>query len=545
MKSIAPVLAALVLFLAVAGVSQAAPLKTYVTEFSVSGVPNKDELKVTLQGLLASRLNPEQVQLVESRDKAELMVTGSYAQFGKIFSLDVLIKNLASNSLTKVFEQGEGQDDLLPAIGRLSRKIERELAKSPVAAAAPAVTAAAVPATAPTAPAPVPALPTPAAAIPAPVVAMPVVVPPAPAAAQQGYLVTPDTTAKSTPSASPVIIPAQDSYLVRSEDGAKETPGSWTSQPMEGIFTGIALGRTLAGGEREIFVAGDRTIRYYLKGSELKLVAEVTIAIPAKILSIDAADLDGDGTPELYVTIFDRQSLSSRVYLPTSTGLQKVADNLPWFFRGIGTDVKTRTIHAQEMVTGGKFFGGVGELVKSGTTFTMKNARPLPRWGTIFNFNLLGGTAGKGFAVVLNEDGYLVISGPDGEEAWKSSDKYGGSENNFKIDSVEQHRSSVDDTRWTFLEQRIVITPEGTLLVPHNEGMFNIGNNRSYTKYSLHALTWNGSSLKEKWHTRVSQSYLADFAYDAAARELVLLEVVQKTGLFSKGKTVISINKID
>jgi hypothetical protein len=88
-------------------------------------------------------------------------------------------------------------------------------------------------------------------------------------------------------------------------------------------------------------------------------------------------------------------------------------------------------------------------------------------------------------------------------------------------------------------------TPEGILLVPHNEGLFTIGNNRTYTKYSLHALIWNGSSLQEKWHTGLSQGYLADFAYDTAARELVLLEVIQKSGLFSKGKTVISFNKID
>src|SRR5450631_1852650 len=63
----------------------------------------------------------------------------------------------------------------------------------------------------------------------------------------------------------------------------------------------------------------------------------------------------------------------------------------------------------------------------------------------------------------------------------------------FKSEALELRRSTGDEYRWTFLEQRIVITPDGTLLVPHNEGMFNIGNDRSYTKYSLHALTWNGS----------------------------------------------------
>ena len=57
------------------------------------GVLSEDELKVTLQGLLASRLNPDQVRLVEKPDQAEVLLAGSYALFGKMFSIDVLLKN--------------------------------------------------------------------------------------------------------------------------------------------------------------------------------------------------------------------------------------------------------------------------------------------------------------------------------------------------------------------------------------------------------------------------------------------------------------------
>ena len=112
---------AFLLFIALPCVSSAAPLKTYVTEFNVAGASNRDELKTTLQGLLASRLNPERMQLVENPDKAELQLSGSYALFGKMFSIDVLLKNTLTGSLTKVFEQGENQDDLIPAFGRLAQ----------------------------------------------------------------------------------------------------------------------------------------------------------------------------------------------------------------------------------------------------------------------------------------------------------------------------------------------------------------------------------------------------------------------------------------
>jgi hypothetical protein len=489
MKLIATVFAALITLFTICGISQAAPLRTHVAEFSVSGVQGRDDLKTTLQGVLASRLNPELVQLVESADKAELTVSGSYARFGRAFSLDVQLKNRASESLLRVFEQGEGEDDLLPAIGRLVKKIDGKIAGST--------------STKPVAP----------------------------------------SVAAVAPKA--LAVSPKDVYQLRSDEGEKAGPGGWTSSPLGGVFSGIAPGRTFGSGERELFVAGERSIRYYLKGAELKMVAEAAVPNPAKILAIDTADLDRDGIPEIYVTVYDRETLVSRVYLPKNNALELVAENLPWFFRGIGIDFKSRTLYGQEMNSGGILSSSVSELAKNGQKYSAKNSVKLPASGYVFNFNRLGGSAGKGDFVVLNADGYLAVSRPGGEEVWKSSIKYGGSEGHYKVESADQRRSLGDSFQWTFLEQRIAITPEGTLLVPHNQGLFNVGNSRSYTRYSLHALHWNGSSLQEKWHTRQNQSYLADFAYDAAARELILLEVVQKADMFSKGNTVISINRVE
>jgi hypothetical protein len=503
MKSIVPVLAALLMFLAVAGASHAAPYKTHVAEFNVAGVPNNQDLKLTLQGILASRLNTDLVQLVEKPEQAELLIVGSYAMFGKMFSLDVLIKNNGQGRLIKVFDQGEGQEDVIPAIGRLAKKIDAELVKistqaAPVPPPAPSVTSSVMPVQLP---------------------------PPSP------NIAAPQAAGK-------------DNYVIRAEHSANSSPDNWSSAPLEGVFSSIATGRTLSSGERELFVAGERTIRAYLKGRDLKLLAEIVIPAPGKILTIDTADLDRDGKLEVYVSIMDRESPSSRVYQFDGSTFSIVAENLPWLFRGIGQDINSRTIFVQEMETGGKFYGGVKELSKSGSRFTANNPQKLPRSGNIFNFNRLSLASGKGFFIVLDEDGHLVISSPDGKEAWKSSDKYGGSESFFKNEILEQARFTGDNYRWTFLEQRITLLKDGTLLVPHNEGIFSVGNNRDFNKHTLFALEWTGAVLKEKWHTRQSPSYLADYAFDETSREVLLLEVVQKAGMFSKGKSVISINSI-
>ncbi len=489
-----PVLILLILTVVFSEISIAAPIKIHVSAFNVSGVPNSQELKLTLQEILTSRLNPAQVQLVEKPEQAELLVIGSYAQFGKMFSLDARISDKGSDSLTKVFEQGEGQEDVIPALGRLALKITGEVAKRQTVA--------------------VPAAPKP---------PLPVVLPP------------------------PVVtteVPVKETFAIRSEPSVKNTTDGWTSAPIDGVFSSLAVGRTRAAGEREIFVAGEHGIRIYLSGSELKLVSEIAIPVPARILTIDTADLNKDGVPELYVSIIDRGVLASRVYQFNGTTLVLSAENLPWFFRGVGHNFSSRTIYTQEMIGDDKYYGDVKELSWSGERFTALNPLKLPRSGNIFNFSRLGGLSDKNHFVVLDGDGYLAVFSSDGTEVWKSSEKYGGSETYLKNDSQSHVRSTGDLQRWVFLEQRMTLLKDGTLLVPYNEGTFSIGNNRAFNKHTLFSFEWTGTVLKEKWHSRKLPSYLADYAFDQATEEIIQLEVVQKSGLFAEGRSALSINKI-
>lgn len=485
MRRMLPILTSLILFFTTSGVVNATPLKTHVEPFNVTGASNSENLKQTFQVILTSRLNPDLVKLVEKPDQAELLIIGSYAQFGKMFSLDVLLKNRENGSLTKVFEQGEGQEDIIPAVGRLARKIDAELVKVPVTAAAP------------------------------------------------------------SPSPAPARMAAKEQYIIKTETPAQASPDSWSSAPLDGVFSSIATGRTNSSGERELFIAGTQTIRAYMKGSELRLVAETTIPPSGKILAIDTADLDRDGSLELYVTIIDRESPSSRVYKFDGTAFVMIAEKLPWFFRGLGNDVVSREMYIQEIKDGSEYYGKVRELSKSNNTYTAGTPLELPRSGNIFNFNRLAGTTGKNGFVVLDQYGYLAIYAPDGSETWKSSEKYGGSESFFSSKSHAGSNSTRDLDRWTFLQQRVVLLKDGTIIVPRNEGSLNFGNIRSFDKHDLFAFEWTGAALNEKWHTRQSPGYLADYAFDPGSGEVLLLKVVKKPGLFTGGKSIISINKID
>jgi len=463
----------------------AAHIKVYVAEFAVTGAPNKDELKVTLQTLLASRLNGERLLVVDAPAAAEVVVSGSYAVIGKSFSLDALVKNSAGTVMTRAFAQGESQEELLPAVGKLAQTLTEGI-----------------------------------------IGAQPV--PPLPPA---------DIVRKEA------AVPAPD--IIKAPPMEKVGATGWISQRLNGAMVAMAPGRTLENGDKELYIADKHSLKLYRLARELTLVSEVALRKEENILTIDTADLDGDGVQELYVTIQTLELLTSQVWQVKGNAFVRIAEKLPYFFRGIALAGGEKKIYVQQMGRDADFYGDVMELVKAGDKYEMKNPLKLHRFGFLYNFNQFTDAAGRLYFVVLHEDGYLLVYNKEGEELWRSNEKYGGSEVYFIRDDLANVRITGDPYRWIYLEQRIVVTKEGEIIVPQNSSDWAAGKVRSYRKSTVCSLGWNGSSLEEKWHTRESQNYLADFSYDQEKKELVLLQVVKKEGVFSKGASAVAIKKVE
>ena len=471
--------------------SFAGQMRVFVTEMNATGVQNRDEMKVTLQTLLASRLNSDKVVTVGSAAEADVVVSGTYITIGKVFSIDAIAKTPAGKTVTRAFVQGETQDELIPAVGKLADKLSADLIKSFPVSQQDAV------------------------------------------APQHVLTPVPATT-----------VPPSGSDIIKQHAQVPDAASGWLSSRLTGAANLMATGLTLPDGSREIFLAEDQRLAYYRQGKDMNLVAEVRFKSTEKVISLDTI-AGSDGALEIYVTIIRAGEPASQVWQVKGDKLLLVAEKLPYFFRSANLSGGTKKLYAQAMGRGDDFYGDVAEATRNGSVITMKNPFKLPRYGTIYSFNQFRSNEGNTLTVVINPDGYLIVYDQQMSELWRSNDKFGGSELYFQKEDASNIRVTGDKYRWVFMNQRIYVSSKGEVLVGKNDGFWVMGNARSYKSGTVYCLAWNGSSLDEKWRTRETQNYMPDYLFDNTRNELLILQTVQRSGIVSRGASSLSIKKIE
>lgn len=470
-------------------------IKVYVGDFNAVGVSNKDELKVTLQALLASRLNSDSILSVASASEADILVTGTYVAIGKVFSVDALAKTTGGKSVTRAFMQGESQDELIPAVGKLAEKLSAEFTRQ-----YPSLSGS----------------------------SRPVI-----SDFSQKKDIIRAENARSVPA----------SEFIKPRDYEQNGSGGWLSKRLNGASNLMTSGLVMPDGSRQIFLAEDRRVSYYLQSSEMKLISEFELKANEKIVSIDALKV-ASGI-ELYVTVIRSGELSSQVWQVQGEKLVKLAENIPYYLRVFALKGGELKLYAQGMGRDNDFFGDVFEATRSGNKVDLKNPVKMPRYANIYSFNQFTDSTGAVFTVVINPDNYLVVFDRELREVWRSNDKFGGSELYFQKEDMENVRTTGDSYRWIFMNQRIQVTSRGDILVGKNDGFWVLGNARSYKKGAVYSLAWNGSSLEEKWRTRETQNYMPDYYLDEGRNELMILQTVQRPGMTGRGASSLSIKKVE
>ena len=486
----------------------AAPLRIYVGEFNAVGVADKDDTRVVLQSLLASRLSDGSLLAVSAVAEADLVVSGTYIAIGKQYNIDAVAKTVAGQTVVRTFVQGEGgQDALFAATAKLAEKLSTELQKQQAAGAIPRV-----------AQVPVPVRP-----------------------------VSNDIVRATAPTANGDLQHAAKGDIIRPQTFYRGAPNKGEVKRLDGMFNLLAMGGADADGKRLLFIAQDRAVQLIREG-ENRPITGFGLGVNDKILSIDYVDPANVGKPDLYVTVVRGDEVASQVWELKNNRLVKIVDNIPYFFRAIALAGGQLKLYAQEQGRkADRYYGDVYEVVREGKKIVRKNKIAMPRYGNVYSFNQFKHPSGELLTVVYHEENYLVVYDKEQKELWRSNDAFGGSELFYKVEDDAMVNPTTDKYRWFFMNQRILVTSKQEILLGKNEGFFVIGNARMYKKGAVYSLYWNGAALEEVWRTKDTQNYMPDFYFDEAKSELLLLQLTQREDVLmrTKGATALQIKKVE
>ncbi len=445
---------------------------------------------------------------------ADYVLYGSLTVLGGSVSIDSRIVKVASEAPAMTFfSQADGMDKVIPKIDLLAADINRKVFG--VGAAPAAALAAKAPAV-------------------------------AAAGAQEGL----------TMGTHPEKLLQQEGFGSNTNEGAA-TPfimtggssstyrGFWKSANYKVLFNGLALGDVDNDGLIEtVIITPDDVICYRGQNRKFFKAHQLPKADDNVFIGVDVADINDNGTPEIFVTSLNRQRnvLVSRVYEWDGKQFKAIVIDAHWYLRVADLPDRGPVLFGQKRGRDGIFGGAIYEMAWQNGAYVPQTHLKLSG-----NINLMGFAAGDvrndGHTTYLafDEADHIQVINGAGKRLTTTGDIYGGSTLYYlrRINDPGQ----VQNIQYFPMRLLVAdITGDGAneVIVAKNEEMAHrkLETFRVFTKTAFHSLVWDGLGLASNWRTRATSGFIRDFAVgdfdNDGAKELVAAVVI------SEGSTAIT-----
>lgn len=316
----------------------------------------------------------------------------------------------------------------------------------------------------------------------------------------------------SAPQRSGIVAAAPPSRggIVRQQENIWE--GVWVTAEIDGNPVGLEVTDLTGDGRQEVAVLfTDRLEVGWIDGRDYRTLATLDFDGMEKSLAIAAADLNGDGRSELYITAMRNGQLASRSVVLEGSSLRIVESGIPWYLRTVAWPGEGPILLAQRMGNlDNDFDGPLFRVSQGGGKLVEGAAMNTPRNLNIFGFVPMQAASGTIQFVRLNDADHLQLIAADGKRLWESSQKFGGSEVFFERDDSSP-ASTLPQKRAVLVHPPLSIGPAGEILAPASEGIRLSVRTRKLGPSRVVAMQTEGSLLREAWHTQPQDGYLVDF----------------------------------
>ena len=330
------------------------------------------------------------------------------------------------------------------------------------------------------------------------------------------------TTAEGPLAGLPENISPLNPLFMRSLSGI-ESDRYWRSPRIPGNITSLAVADIDLDGKNEILALLEHGLRVYrLAGRHFALVYELKNGPTGEYLFVDAADVDGDGRPEIFVSNLNNYTIQSFVLVwDPAGGLRYVAKDLPWYFRVQPNPTgKGKILLGQAKDAVEPFIGPIYEMKYHDGAYVPSKAIAKPDdYANIYNMLLadLNGS-GRVMTLMIGPSYDLRVYSSKGERLWQSGEVYCASSKFIRQPPATNVEDPGWEDSWYFVPTRMVLTdldhdgrPE-VIVVRNRDRMHGfLEKMRLYYQGVIYSLYWNGMALAEDWRTPRISGYVTDY----------------------------------
>lgn len=333
------------------------------------------------------------------------------------------------------------------------------------------------------------------------------------------------------PASQPVTPTVQTSQTAPAKQvAAAPEPEILKSKNFKTAIRGLSIGDVTGDGKTEIVFTGDNTVFVYrLQDGQFTRVMEIKGLRYNRYLSIDVADINGNGMAEIFVTSIDHKArLNSFVLEWNGARFNRIVDQAPWYFRVVRGEKGSDILAGQKQGLSGigneyaldpaenLFFDQIDELQWNGRTYKSVRTLDLPGWVNLFGFTF-GNAMNKGetdLVAFSNRDKLQVLNSSH-EVEWESSKHYGGSLRYLEYPDPTDPKHM---ERY-YLPQRVLVSDmdndgKNEIIVVKNKDSAGryFSRFRSFSNGRIECLAWTGLAFKPKWQTDDIAGYISDYA---------------------------------
>jgi len=327
--------------------------------------------------------------------------------------------------------------------------------------------------------------------------------------------------------------------------GSDTEGGFWRSPSFPLAIVGLDVGDVDGDGRNEIVYASQNTVFVArIENDVFQRLVKYDGIVNDRFLTVDIADINGNGVPEIFISNQRRFEAKSLVLEFKGGRLVPLVKDAPWYYRVVDLP-EGRTLLGQRGGMGDLFHGNIHRMKFSGGDYVPQAPFNLPEGINIFNFTLAElGESGKDHLIVINKDEHLVVMSRSGQQIWKSREYFNGTYNYLSsptggmenLDFYPKNTAPIRD----YIPSRILVVDlnedgKKEIIVANNEASHSrlMERWRGFDRGSIISLSFNQMSMRENWRSRPLPGALSDYHiadYNNNGRKDLIVAVITAAG---------------